>query len=376
MLCISGDFPHSGIRVVFMYSVRKLRWRFFRRRRWRKILHSFAFIWKLVYVSHCSAGTPRLLGGEYQLQLDFIPPTMESTSEPKQQPTGSKARPPSFANWPTLKILLPPTGKSINPYACFQLLTVFPGRASVETDEWCFTYCSQNVTGRFHSQDAQCSTICVRKVFPHEVQNILNFKRHRVDADGQVRYPLPPEGQSSNLPRYLGGSKGASGSKLSSDSDNEQPPPPAPQHWKTGWYMWSTNKQRSTVEHLMLMNSDLARSAANDQRRLKTRQEWQEYQEFLQRTGWDVNDGTPPPEGKYWGARRPSKPFYEEQDHLYVNISYWFVHLINIFLQQLNSPDSTSSTNTRNLRKDWQAPKTIERCIGAVQERYYIRYFH
>jgi len=231
--------------------------------------------------------------------LDFIPPTMESTSEPKQQPTGSKARPPSFANWPTLKILLPPTG-----------------RASVETDEWCFTYCSQNVTGRFHAQDAKCSTICVRKVFPHEVQNILNFKRHRVDADGQVRYPLPPEGQSSNLPRYLGGSKGASGSKLSSDSDNEQPPPPAPQHWKTGWYLWSTNKQRSAVEHLMLMNSDLARSAANDQRRLKTRQEWQEYQEFLQRTGWDVNDGTPPPEGKYWGARRPSKPFYEEQDHL------------------------------------------------------------
>lgn len=70
----------------------------------------------------------------------------------------------------------------------------------------------------------------------------------------------------------------------------------------------------------MLMNSDLARSAANDQRRLKTRQEWQEYQEFLQRTGWDVNDGTPPPEGKYWGARRPSRPFYEEQDHLYVDI--------------------------------------------------------
>ncbi|KAF9075577.1 hypothetical protein BDP27DRAFT_1315302 [Rhodocollybia butyracea] len=240
-----------------------------------------------------------------------------SSSQSKQQQ--GQPRHPAFTHWPTIKIFMPPQG-----------------RFSPSADEWCFTYCNQSVTGRIHGTPPECSTICIRKVFPHEVQNILSFKRHsnvqmEKDKDGNMKakYPLPLEGQAAHVPRILGGKKVATANV--EDSSPEKKPVPFPPNldpknpdtrfWNTGYYLFSSSNVYGTLEHLSSMHLDVSKLAARQTRREKTKQEWLEYQDWLERVGGVDNlpeleegiwkEGLQGEAGeeakKYWGHKQPPR---------------------------------------------------------------------
>lgn len=138
---------------------------------------------------------------------------------------------PAFEKWPTIKVISFPTSTMPPPVV----------------DEWCFTWCAQNARSRFQNRDPTCSTVCIRKVFPHEVRNILSYKSHpNVGTDGLAKYPLPPEGQPQNLPKMLGG-------KRVDDSEGSQKQNHNPKHWKEGWYLWTSNTMLGAFERMETM---------------------------------------------------------------------------------------------------------------------------
>ncbi|KAF8908002.1 hypothetical protein CPB85DRAFT_1223074 [Mucidula mucida] len=212
-------------------------------------------------------------------------PSSSSSSSPStssaQQTPAPGVRQPAFANWWTIKILTPPSGEH-----------------SPKTDEWCITYCTQTVRGRITSQQPGCRSLCVRRVFAHEVRNILAFRRHQdTDDDGKAKYPLPAEGQPVNVPRFLGGKP------PDPDADHPVPIPPK-KYWDEGWYLWTTKSTHASVEKLATMNFDLQRQARRESYKEKRRATWQEYEQFLE------NNQTDSPEGsKWWGAIVPPRPF-------------------------------------------------------------------
>ncbi|KAG6836558.1 hypothetical protein H0H93_006785 [Arthromyces matolae] len=208
----------------------------------------------------------------------------------------SKQQLPPFASWPTIKILSPPKG-----------------RFSPKTDEWCLTYCSQSVTGRFHGKEPTCRSVCIRKVFPHEVRNIIAFKTHSsIGPDGKATYPLPAEGQPANVPRWLGGKpptdNGAHDDdeeEISSYTPQHQPIADPVKHWDEGWYFWTSSSRYAIHEKLDSMRWDLARQQTMH-KQMEGRQElWQEYQEHLKNgdKSADVN--------KWWGPIIPPRPIPE-----------------------------------------------------------------
>ncbi|PPQ89781.1 hypothetical protein CVT25_008158 [Psilocybe cyanescens] len=188
--------------------------------------------------------------------------TSEQTPAPsQQQQQQQRVRKPPFADWPTIKILTPPQG-----------------RFSPKTDEWCFTYCSQSVSGRLHGKEPNCRSVCIRKVFPHEVRNVLSFQRHNeVGPDGKAKYPLPAEGQPSNLPRILGGTP---------KYDSGDPPPNAPasptKHWDEGWYFWTGKGKWTVLQKTEEMMLDFQRQQKLEQIRQSRKDTWQEYQDQMQ----------------------------------------------------------------------------------------------
>ncbi len=184
----------------------------------------------------------------------------------------------------------------------YPVLTIYPGEHSPKTDEWCITYCTQTVRGRITSQQPGCRSLCVRRVFAHEVRNILAFRRHQdTDDDGKAKYPLPAEGQPVNVPRFLGGKP------PDPDADHPVPIPPK-KYWDEGWYLWTTKSTHASVEKLATMNFDLQRQARRESYKEKRRATWQEYEQFLE------NNQTDSPEGsKWWGAIVPPRPFPDTQ---------------------------------------------------------------
>jgi hypothetical protein len=140
-------------------------------------------------------------------------------------------------------------------------------------------------------------------VFPHEVRNIIGFKRHDVDSDGLAKYPLPPEGQPQNIPRILGGA-GTS----SSDNEKSVPVPPQQKRWEEGWYLWTTSSLYGSLEKMAHMDSDLEAQRRLELRKEKRQALWLEYLEYLDNKS-DATDGridqTP---GKFYGPRVPPRP--------------------------------------------------------------------
>lgn len=198
-------------------------------------------------------------------------PASSSSSQPgsSQQQQQQRIRKPPFADWPTIKILTPPQG-----------------RFSPKIDEWCFTFATQTVSGRIHERESNCRTICVRKVFPHEVRNIIAFKRHsKVDGEGKANYPLPAEGQPANLPRLLGGKV----PEAEEDEDDSAPRRPAPQtaaetkNWQEGWYLWTSGSRKAALERLQLMSLDLDKQQRYRQHQEQRQEVWAEYQEKLRK---------------------------------------------------------------------------------------------
>ncbi|KAK0472309.1 hypothetical protein EDD18DRAFT_1231775 [Armillaria luteobubalina] len=162
--------------------------------------------------------------------------------------------------------------------------TPFTGRFSPKTDEWCITYCTQTVKGRFNSQEPSCRSLCIRRIFAHEVRNIVSFRRHQ-------------DGQPVNMPRYLGG-------KGSTDTDDEPTPQPersrGTKYWDEGWYLWTSSSHISSVEKIQMMKEHY-----KEQRKAT----WQEYQQFIERNAQPVHSPLPDGEhNKWWGAIVPPPP--------------------------------------------------------------------
>ncbi|KIL68814.1 hypothetical protein M378DRAFT_34848, partial [Amanita muscaria Koide BX008] len=174
-----------------------------------------------------------------------------------------RPRKPPFADYPTIKILTPPQGEQLTK-------PNLTGRFSPKIDEWCFTYCSQSINGRVHGKEPLCRTLCIRKVFPHEVRNILSFKHHRsIDTDGKARYPLPSEGQPENVPKLLGGKQG--------DDPDEKPhqlrKPENTKYWDEGWYVWTGKGRFAMQEKTETMVLDLEQQQRMEALKEQKRQE-------------------------------------------------------------------------------------------------------
>ncbi|KAF8633453.1 hypothetical protein AX17_004622 [Amanita inopinata Kibby_2008] len=216
-----------------------------------------------------------------------------------------RPRKPPFADYPTIKILTPPRGHTF--FSRRQNSTDGPtGRFSPKADEWCLTYCSQSVNGRIHGKEPYCRSVCIRKVFPHEVRNIIAFKTHRdLGPDGKARYPLPLEGQPENIPKLLGG-------KHNDDADEKprQRKAEDTKYWEEGWYLWASKGRWAMQEKTEMMLMDLEqqrRLTAYKERRRETMQEAtsgknkhtneQVQQEGVSRSKWSYVVPILPPNG-------------------------------------------------------------------------------
>ncbi|KAJ4471600.1 hypothetical protein J3R30DRAFT_3527068 [Lentinula aciculospora] len=223
-----------------------------------------------------------------------------SQSPPNQQQT--QPRGPAFAKWPTVKIFMPPQG-----------------RFSPKRDEWCITYCTQSITGRIHAAQPSCTTLCIRKVFEHEVRNVTGFKRHEMNVMGDdddtveaagskdkdkgvpedngkgrkvVRkkavYALPPEGQPENVPKIFGGaSSNATNLEANSLTVSTTPIPTTPmikiRSWSPGYYLFTSMTIYGTFEHLASMSRDIPRQVARQKKLESMKREWIEYQEWTEK---------------------------------------------------------------------------------------------
>ncbi|KAJ3831821.1 hypothetical protein F5878DRAFT_729561 [Lentinula raphanica] len=227
--------------------------------------------------------------------------TSSSSSSPANQQQ-TQSRGPAFSKWPTVKIFMPPQG-----------------RFSPKRDEWCLTYCTQSITGRIHAVQPSCTTLCIRKVFEHEVKNVTGFKRHDMsvmgeDDDGDtdatrtdgsdgkkvVRkkaiYSLPPEGQPDHVPKVLGGARTAPDPSASpststtSESESLSSLPatvPTPiiktRSWSPGYYLFTSTTIYGTFEHLASMSRDLPRQVSRQKKVESIKKEWIEYQEWVEK---------------------------------------------------------------------------------------------
>jgi len=224
----------------------------------------------------------------------------QSSASSQQQQQQQRVRKPPFADWPTIKILTPPQGKFILGWRLL-LVNMWQrtGRFSPKCDEWCFTYCTQSVSGRIHGRDPNCRSLCVRKVFPHEVRNILSFKRHDVvGPDGKAKYPLPAEGQSANLPRILGGT---------SKDESEDRPTAQTKYWDEGWYLWTGKGRWASQWKTDQMLVDLSKQQMLDKIREDRREIWQDYQEQLRQSVDHQGDISLPSQPPWWVSLVPPK---------------------------------------------------------------------
>lgn len=109
------------------------------------------------------------------------------------------------------------------------------------------------MSGRLNGKEPYCRSFCIRKVFLHEIRNVVGVKSHRnVGPDGQVKYPLPHEGQPENIPKLLGGTQ--------SDDPDEKPGQRRPEgtnYWNEGWYMWTGSGRWAMLEKTETMLLDL-----------------------------------------------------------------------------------------------------------------------
>ena len=125
------------------------------------------------------------------------------------------------------------------------------GAQSPKTDEVCVTWCSQTARRRADGQDPWCRSVCLRRVFAHEVNSILSQSHAVKPAGGQNSgYPLPPEGQPSSA--IVDGIV---------DGPNRDGRPSAKdvQYWQEGYYVWFTKNRWAAQEKIDLMMLDLAR---------------------------------------------------------------------------------------------------------------------
>ncbi|KAF9228365.1 hypothetical protein BS17DRAFT_773581 [Gyrodon lividus] len=130
-----------------------------------------------------------------------------------------------------------------------------PGKAPSDIDERCFTYCSQTARGRTEGREPNCRTICLRKVYPHELTNFLFHGRTGQQRQESDHFPLPPEGQPGSQNRR-------------DDFDS----PDDTRYWEEGWYLWTSRSSWAAQEKLGLMSQNLA-----------SQDDWQRYKDNFER---------------------------------------------------------------------------------------------
>jgi len=205
---------------------------------------------------------------------------------------------PVWDNWPSISIMLPPQGKCAFGTTDPPLLTPTNGLATGvnnrQVDQRCFTYCSQTVRGRAQQQEPRCRSLCIRKVFRHEVRRAMTMhelqdtirayeREHsklpeKIDASVPVKYKLPVEGQlrpnrnsgPSSLQDVSNVDAGEdppspSRHERSSSSDNDED---KVRYWEPGWYLWSTTSRWAAQEQMDMMSRDL-----------KWQSDWQRYKD-------------------------------------------------------------------------------------------------
>lgn len=172
------------------------------------------------------------------------------------------------------------------------------GRYSTKTDERCFTYCSQSVHGRLSQAEPWCRTVCIRKVFNHEVkralavyeQDLKTHQRNLNTVDVEAKYPLPPEGQRTA--KFFGSlfgtpsSSSSSSSSSSRDAETEwhsiaEPSKPVDEvkYWKEGWYLWMSESRWAAQEKMDLMMCDLEKQGEWQKYKDKVLEEWTAYEQ-------------------------------------------------------------------------------------------------
>ncbi|KAH7926967.1 hypothetical protein BV22DRAFT_1061876 [Leucogyrophana mollusca] len=163
----------------------------------------------------------------------------KTKSDPSTSSNTSTTSPPQrnqrirvYRGWPSIHVVRPPSG-----------------RYSPHADEHCFTYCSQSAYGRAKNQEPWCRSLCIRRVFTHEVKKVLAH-------DKAVKpYPLPPEGQEAD---YRHG-------------------PNDIRFWEEGWYLWTSKSRWAAQERLDLMMWDLGQQDHWQRHKDQVEREWDEY---------------------------------------------------------------------------------------------------
>ncbi|GJE91449.1 hypothetical protein PsYK624_075990 [Phanerochaete sordida] len=217
---------------------------------------------------------------------------------PSESPSAKRPNQDTFY-WnklPSIRLLVPPKGAH-----------------SYKTDERCFTYCSQSVRGRAQGQEPWCRSICIRKIFPHEVRKVMRVVESTPegtvlkDVETETKVPLPPEGQ--RLPSWLTGKRRADDDSREEDLDDLDDLDPAggkgwksivndveregqpmrsgtkvqetdPEVWKAGWYLWLSKNKWAVQEKMDGMMTDLERQAEWTKMKRDVNQEWERAQQM------------------------------------------------------------------------------------------------
>lgn len=139
------------------------------------------------------------------------------------------------------------------------------------------------------------------------MKNIVAFKNHRnIASDGKAKYPLPAEGQPTNIPRYLGG-------KPAEDGDAREPTVDGTKTWDEGWYLWTSHSRLAIHEKTDTMLMDLEQQRRLSEHWEQRREVWQDYQDHLQNAphnqeGEESHNRQP---SRWWGPIVPLRPVPE-----------------------------------------------------------------
>ena len=163
--------------------------------------------------------------------------------------------------------------------------------------------------GRARGDEPWCRSVCIRKVFPHEVRKLMRIVEKgptgpvTKDVEVDKKIPLPPEGQ--NLPWWL---MGRSAPPREDDADDDDDDPEVgslkgwknvandveqekvagagetahgaagkgkePEVWKQGWYVWTTKNKWAVQDKLDTMMNDLERQAEWTKTKRDVNEEW------------------------------------------------------------------------------------------------------
>lgn len=195
-------------------------------------------------------------------------PNTPSHPHPKAEhpPPPQQAPDPSFVDRiPSIRLSVPPRGV-FQSHSFSSTSSMTTGRFSPATSERCFTYCSQSHFGRAHGNEPKCYTLCLRRIFNHEVNRVLtnvNYGPIIKSPAVSANIPLPPEANTT-LRQYISDSAHAEDSDDSAPSSHTTTSqhPENHRHWQENYYVWLSRSRQAASEHMSHMKRDLFQQSA------------------------------------------------------------------------------------------------------------------